>query len=234
MARKSTPQPLTLPDPTVVDDEQDFIDSPRSPLSPKSPKSPRSAFRFNTKKTQSEQPHMQAAESQTRATIPTCQTNFSLNAILPYSGDSEFGGQESQENQRPSRSGFFSNYKASKSSSRLQNSDTARQAPEDSMSRDTDRPAMSGKVSTKETARTGTTFIVSSILLRNVPTNYFTNRIQYGESERYHEAPCRWIFAIRRPSRRPNRTSPFIQHDYPQKEQAKAVQLIIEDEIDPR
>jgi hypothetical protein len=166
MARKSTPQPLTLPDPTAVDDEQDFIDNPRSPLSPKSPKSPRSPFRFNTKKTQSEQPHMQGAESQTRATIPSSQTNFSLNAIPPYSGN--FEGQESQENQRPSRSGFFSNYKASKSSSRLQNSDTARQAPEDSMSRDTDRPAMSGKVSTKETARTGTTFIVSSLLLRNV------------------------------------------------------------------
>ena len=171
MARKSTPQPLTLADPANVDDEHDFHNSP---LSPKSPKSPRSPFRFtsSTKKggvqSQVDQSSMHAADPpQNRTTnLPPSQATPSLSALQQSSAGSS--SEERQERERPTRSGFFSNYKASKSSSRLQSQDAGRLVAEDSMSRDTDRPAMSGKVSTKETARTGTTFIVSSLLLRNV------------------------------------------------------------------
>lgn len=141
MARKSTPQPLTLPT-TIVSDENDFIDSPRSALSPKSPRSPRSPFRFNSKKSQSDFQSIEAVESQQVSSIPASQTSPSLsttnNTIIPE-----------KERERPSRSGFFSNYKASKSSSRLQNQERR----QEEMSRDTD-PAMSTKVSTKENSRT--------------------------------------------------------------------------------
>jgi hypothetical protein len=156
MVRKSTPQPLTLQNP-IAHDEHNFIDNSKSPLSATSPKSPRSPFKFtSSKKSQGEQPSMQAAEPlQNRTNLPTSQTTPSLSPLQQYSGDS--GGQERQERERPARSGFFSNYKASKSSSRLQPSDTVRQVSEDNMSRDTDHPAMSGKVSPQETTRTGTT-----------------------------------------------------------------------------
>ncbi len=163
MTRKTTPQPLTLPDPSMVDDEHehDFNDSPRTPLSLKSPKSPRSPFRFNTKKSQSELPSMQAADShQARTNLPPSQ---SLSSLQQFSSAS--GGQEKQERERPAITSFFSNYKAAKSSSRLQNSDTARPVTEDNMSRDTDHPAIAGKVSSKEATRTGTT-TVSSFLFR--------------------------------------------------------------------
>ena len=157
MTRKSTPQPLTLTDPSVVVDEYEN-DSPRSPYSVKSPKSPRSPFRFNSsKKSQSELPSMQAAEPQSRSNLPPSQ---SLSSLDQYPSAS---GQQKQERDRPAISSFFSNYKAAKSSSRLQNSESARPVTEDSMSRDTDHPSMAGKVSTKETTRTGTTHSVSSV-----------------------------------------------------------------------
>ena len=148
MARKSTPQPLTLADPkNLVNDEQDSFG--RSPLSPKSPKSPRSPFRFNSKKnsstqiqqSQPDQSLMQASDTQQfRATLPPSHTAPSLSSTQT----SEVSGtQEKQE--RPSRSGFFSNYKASKSSSRLQQTETVRQVQDDTMSRDTDRAGLEKK-----------------------------------------------------------------------------------------
>jgi len=169
MTRKSIPQPLTLGVSSAAADEEqrehehDFIDSPRSPLSVKSPKSPRSPFRFNSsKKSQSELPSMQAAEPyQPRSNLPPSQ---SLSSLQQYTAAA--GGQENQERERPAKSGFFSNYKAAKSSSRLQNSDSARPVTEDSMSRDADRPTMAGKVSSKETKRAGITHAVSSLLFR--------------------------------------------------------------------
>jgi hypothetical protein len=158
MARK--PQPLMLGNSPMIDreEENDFNDrtSTRSALSPKSPKSPRSPFRFNTsKKTQSDQPLMQTADSQpTQTNLPPSASLSSIQSYTPASGK--------PEKERPTRTGFFSNYKASKSSSRLQhNPDVAKLGPED-MSRDTDRPAMSGKVSSKENSRSGTTLDVSS------------------------------------------------------------------------
>lgn len=163
MTRKTIPQPLTLDDPSTVDEQQhehDFNDSPRSPLSVKSPKSPRSPFRFNnSKKSQSELPSMQAAEPyQPRSTLPPSQSSSSLQQYTVPSG-----GQENQDRERPAKTGFFSNYKAAKSSSRLQNSESARPVTEDSMSRDTDRPGMAGKVSSQETRRAGTTHAVFSL-----------------------------------------------------------------------
>ena len=167
MARKSTPQPLTLADPTNVDDEHHFIDSS---LSPKSPKSPRSPFRFthSTKKvgvqSQGEQSSVHVTDpQQTRTTnLPSSQTTPSLSALQQSSAGSS--GEERQERERPTRSGFFSNYKASKSSSRLQSQDAGRLVTEDSMSRDTDRPAMSEKVSSQEATRSDTTHPVSSLV----------------------------------------------------------------------
>ncbi|KAG4437899.1 hypothetical protein IFR05_006618 [Cadophora sp. M221] len=156
MARKTTPQPLTLPNPNLVDNDLDFIGSPKSPLSPKSPRSPRSPFRFNSKRTQSELPSMQAAESQQSRTtaLSSSQTTPSLSAISQFSDGPEQQQQQQQKQERPARSGFFSNYKASKSSSRLQNNPDPASQPDDRMSRDTDRPAMSGRVSSKENTRT--------------------------------------------------------------------------------
>jgi hypothetical protein len=180
MTRKSIPQPLTLGvSSAAVDEEQrehehDFIDSPRSPLSVKSPKSPRSPFRFNSsKKSQSELPSMQAAEPyQPRSNLPPSQ---SLSSLQQYTAAA--GGQENQERERPAKSGFFSNYKAAKSSSRLQNSDSAPPVTEDSMSRDADRPTMAGKVSSKETKRAGITHAVSSLFRRRLLTLPSMNRL---------------------------------------------------------
>jgi len=164
MTRKTIPQPLTLGDTSAINDEQhehNFIDSPRSPMSLKSPKSPRSPFRFtSSKKSQSELPSMQAAEPyQARSNPPPSQSSSSLQQYTTTAG-----GQENQEQERPAKTGFFSNRKAAKSSSRLQNSDSAQPVTEDNMSRDTDRPGMPGRVSSKETKRTGTTHAVSSLL----------------------------------------------------------------------
>jgi hypothetical protein len=170
MARKSNPQPLTLGDAIYFDRERErerehnFLDSPSTPLSPKSPKSPKSPFKFTTKKSQGEQ-SMQPAEpqqtQQTRADLPQSQT---LPALYQYSAGS--GEEERQGRERPTRSGFFSNYKASKSSSRLQHSETVKPGTEDNMSRDTDRPAMPGKVSSQDAARNGTTHLVSPFHFR--------------------------------------------------------------------
>lgn len=151
MARKSTPQPLTLSNPQAVNDNvENLKNDNRSPLSPTSPKTPRSPFRFTTssKKLQSEETSMQASES-SRSTLP--QTTVSLSDI-PYRAAQETAGER-----RPPKSGFFSNFQASKSSSRLQNSERYTVSEED-MSKDTDQPAMTGRVSSKEPPRTGMTF----------------------------------------------------------------------------
>ena len=160
ISRKSAPLPLSLAEPTTVDAEDDFLDSPRSLLNPVSPRSPRSPFRFtSTKKgvqAQGEQSLQGPDPPQTPSVNPSLsQTTGSLPALQQSSTVSS--GEENQEREKPARSGFFSNYKASKSSSRLQSQDTPKTTPEDSMSRDTDRPAMSGKDSTQEAAKSGMT-----------------------------------------------------------------------------
>jgi hypothetical protein len=166
MARKSTPLPLTLADASIVDDEHGFLHSPTSsPLTSKSPKSTISPYIFTTKKgaqSQGEEPpQMQPADPQQKRTnpmLPPSQTSPSLSALQQSSAASS--GRERQERERPARSGFFSNYKASKSSSRLQPSDTGRPVTEGDMSRETDRPALSGQVLSQETNCSGTIYLV--------------------------------------------------------------------------
>ncbi|KAF7878922.1 hypothetical protein EAF04_000125 [Stromatinia cepivora] len=88
--------------------------------------------------------------------IPTSQTLPSLSSIQSSRASDKVGVKE-----RPSRTGFFSNYKASKSASKLQSSslsasDISRQVnvvEDNNMSRDTDRPAMSVEVSSQDTKR---------------------------------------------------------------------------------
>ncbi|KAM3155898.1 hypothetical protein ABEW05_003558 [Botrytis cinerea] len=90
--------------------------------------------------------------------IPTSQTLPSLSAYQssssPRTPDKVVGIKE-----KASRTGFFSNYKAAKSASKLQSSSSSnisRQVnvvEDNNMSRDTDRPAMSGKVSSQDTKR---------------------------------------------------------------------------------
>ena len=146
MARKSQPQPLTLPD-NNIHHEHEYIDSPRTPLSIKSPKSPTSLFRFSTKKTtigQGALPSMQPTHSpHLRSELPQSQTLPELNQNR--------GGEENQELEKSTRSGFFGNYKASKSQKSLDQRSVG-----ETMSRDTDRPIMSERVvSAKETNRNG-------------------------------------------------------------------------------
>jgi hypothetical protein len=164
MARKP-PQPLTLTSDSIKTNanDQNFLETP-TPLSPKSPKSPKSPFRFTTKKTQLQAentPSMHVADLQTRSTLPPSQTTPSLSTLhYPAAAGGEEGRE--RERERPTRSGFFSNYKASKSSSRLQ-SENAKSVNEE-MSRDSDRPAMTGKGSSNESARNGkTTYFVYSL-----------------------------------------------------------------------
>ena len=139
MARKSTPQPLALADPTIVGSEPEFFDNTRTPSSTKSPRSP------------------------TR--IPPSQTTQSLSAFQNNPGPSQEGVD--RERDRPARGGFFSNYKASKSSSRIQPPDTFGDVGEDSMSRDTDRPAMPRKASSQDASRKGISCLVSPPLFRH-------------------------------------------------------------------
>jgi hypothetical protein len=161
MARRSTPMPLTLASPDIDDDH----DATNSPLSPKSPKAPRSPFRFtssssnNTKNSELSSMQVAADPPQTRtANLPSSQTTPSLSALQQTSAATRNEGRPERE----TRSGFFANYKASKSSSRLQSQGTGRQVTEDSMSRDTDS-AMSGKVSSQDGTRTGMLLLVSSL-----------------------------------------------------------------------
>lgn len=164
MVRKPTPQPLALSPTSLEDEENDTIETgPKSAPSLRSPRSPRSPFRFGTKLGQgfSDHPSMQSAEEHEH------QRNFSSSPTTPSqpsfqqssSLDRQEGRSRGQEQARPSTSpgkgGFFSNYKASKSSSRLQSVDTIRQVAEEPMSRDTDRPVASTKVASSEPRRRG-------------------------------------------------------------------------------
>ncbi|KAJ5032539.1 uncharacterized protein L3040_009140 [Drepanopeziza brunnea f. sp. 'multigermtubi'] len=172
MARKSIPLPLTLPNSTDVDDEPDS----HSPLSPRSKakshskshsksnsksmsRSPRSPFRFHaskssSKKVPSDSPSMQAAAAAESQHTPSTTRSLSASHILPTLSTLQPDlGQEQKE--RPARSGFFANYKASKNSHRSQKNRTGSAGQqEDRMSRDADRPAMHARVSSKDTSRT--------------------------------------------------------------------------------
>lgn len=162
MGRKPTPQPLAI-SPTGDDNEKNITDAgPKSAPSLRSPRSPRSPFRFSTKLGQGfgDHPSMQATEEQERRrnlSSPTTPLQSTFQQTL--GSDRPEGRERGPELDRPSTSpvkgGFFSNYKASKSSSRLQPADTIRQVTEDTMSRDTDNPVISGKASSTDGKRRG-------------------------------------------------------------------------------
>ena len=225
MTRKTVPQPLTLAGSTAVDEQQyehDFIDSPRSPLSLKSPKSPRSPFRFTrTKESQSELPSMQAAEYQTRSNLPPSQSSPSVQQYTAV-------GQENQE-PAASKSRFFNNYKAAKSSSRLQNSESAASVTEDSMSRDTERPSMAGRVSSKEAKRTGRNYFFLPLRCHSL-TFLSVNRIHRQIN---NPTTCRCTLKIRHLPRNPNRALAIL-FQRQQKGQAEGIQPTIQDKVNPR
>jgi hypothetical protein len=192
MARKSTPQPLTLPDRderainvNTQQQQAEFIDSPCSPLSPRSPKSPRSPFRFiSSKKVQSDQPHMQLPDNSSQTAIApniaSSQTWPNSQQYPVSSGAQEGQPQPEGRSSRSAKGGFFSNKKASKSSSRLQSSDTTiRQVIETNnsigISRDSERPALTDKVSSKETKRTGMTTRVSPRFILGFTSDSISN-----------------------------------------------------------
>ena len=182
MARKNTPQPLTLAESTNITADS-FEQSPLSPVSPRSPRSPFSKFSATARKLHSQQQVLQsdqqhqlqksvpAAETQPSRITTTTTTNTTLPASqTPPSLSSQKQQQQQQtpidkqEKDRPSRGGFFSNYKASKSSGRLQDKAEARQVQEDSMSRDTDGAGLAG-VSSKDKPRSGMNFTFRSSAL---------------------------------------------------------------------
>lgn len=164
MGRKATPQPLAIPPSSLENDNASGIDpGPKSAPSLRSPTSPRSPFRFSTKLGQGfgDNPSIRSTEEQER------RRNFSSSPTTPLQptfqhhlgSDRQEGRDRRPELDRPSTSpakgGFFSNYKASKSSSRLQQAENLRQATEETMSRDTDRPVGSVKIASSEGKRRG-------------------------------------------------------------------------------
>jgi hypothetical protein len=154
-------QALMLDESPAAPDGSQYVEPPRTPVTPKSPKSPRSPFRFAGKKAQldDEKPQMQEADHQARANLPPSHTTPSLSNLqqrAPAPGADEKNERAAQ----PARSGFFGNYKASKSSSRLQ-SDSARPANEESVPRDAERHVITRKVSAQEPIKAGTTLLVS-------------------------------------------------------------------------
>lgn len=165
MARKSTPQPLTLAESTNITSDS-FQRSPLSPISPKSPRSPFSKFSATARKlhsqTQADLP-VQAVESQPSSQTHTLPSSQTVPALPTQQQTTD-----KQDRDRPSRGGFFSNYKASKSSSRLQEkAESARQQQEDIMSKDTDRPVIA-VVSSKDKPRSGANPVFDLQTLQNM------------------------------------------------------------------
>ncbi|KHJ33322.1 putative rho gtpase activator [Erysiphe necator] len=152
MTRKSVPpQPLKLTDPKSISDHSNSLEtaSPTpSPISPTAKLSSRSPFKFNSKKvfapaestTQSERASRPGTESQNPIpSSPLSQTTFSLISLSISSTEQE--GHERRE--KSSRSSFFSNYKASRSLSRLQTESGKKVLTSGgSMAKDTDKSGL--------------------------------------------------------------------------------------------
>lgn len=167
MGRKPTPRPLAIPPASLDDEDNNKIEpGPKSAPSLRSPRSPQSPFRFSTKLGQGfgDHPSMQPPEEQeprrnfssspTTPSQPSFQVPFGSERQERQEGRSR-GQEQDRPSTSPGKGGFFSNYKASKSSSRLQPVDTIRQVTEETMSRDTDRPTAPAKVASAETRRRG-------------------------------------------------------------------------------
>jgi len=166
MGRKPTPQPLALSPTSFTEEENNIIEpGPKTAPSLRSPRSPRSPFRFSTKLGQGfgDQPSIQSTEEHEYQRIfsssPTTpsQSSFQQSSVSDRQEGRSRGQEQARPSTSPGKSGLFSNYKASKSSSRLQPVDTIRQVPEETMSRDTDRPIVSTKVTSSEARKRGNT-----------------------------------------------------------------------------
>lgn len=150
MAPKSNPQPLRL-DQVGNIDQEDVVDarSPRSPLSSKSPRSPRIPFGFpSSKRTKSQGANLTLDIADLEATTPT-EASSQPAGLLPAQEAAQplSVHQEKTESDRPTRTGFFSNYKASRSASRLQT--------EQDLAQDTDEPQLSSSLPSQESKRNG-------------------------------------------------------------------------------
>ncbi|RKF60661.1 putative rho gtpase activator [Erysiphe neolycopersici] len=174
MTRKSVPpQPLKLTDPKSNNEHSNSHENASltpSPISPTAKSSSRSPFKFNSKKvfattesaTQSERVSRSGTEYQyPTPSSPLSQTAFSLTSLSISTVDQE--GHERRE--KPSRSIFFSNYKASRSLSRLQiDSSKKLLTPGESMAKDTEK---TGLVSHRENLPTDPTLAEFSLNLRS-------------------------------------------------------------------
>ena len=184
MARKATPQPLSISSSQreAAGEEGDTLDAgPKSSSqSLKSPRSPRSPFRFSTKLGQGfgDQHSMHASDRQEhRRDHPLSPTSTSL----PSPQEPQVAARQTSRDRgrildrpatSPAKGGFFSNYIASKSSSRLQPSETQAAQPGGSaMSRESDRPALPGKTLSSDRNRSGETHSISGVIFRN-PLQY--------------------------------------------------------------
>lgn len=156
MTRKQIPQPLAISSSA----NDDISNGPPSSRSLKSPKSPRSPFRFSSKPAQTlvDQQLMPGAELNLSSSPPGNSIFSSQQSQQSSTSGRKEKQERDQQSTSPAKSGFFSNYKASKSSSRLQPAGTIQQVSEEAMSKDTDTGTMNPKVSTSETKGSGETY----------------------------------------------------------------------------
>lgn len=150
MGKRDIPQALAIP--SVDDLAKDELDQPPlSGLSLKSPKGPRSPFRFSSKLQFGTNQSIQAHQDQ--PTSPTIESPFANRVQTSTSGT-----QQEKFATSPAKGGFFSNYKASKSASRLQPTGQLDGGSGDDdgrkMSRDLNRPAISSRVSGTDKGKT--------------------------------------------------------------------------------
>lgn len=150
---------------------------PLSPLSPSTPKSPRSPFKFSLKAASynnnsiksGRRPSMQASEAQqqqqpqesqqegredeNRIDLPNSPTSsFHPDSQTQIPSASPEAKRGSQATKRQGKGGFFSNYKASKSSTRV-NAHNKPQVSDESMpSREHHQPEMTSKVAVSSAA----------------------------------------------------------------------------------
>ncbi|KAL3417954.1 RhoGAP domain-containing protein [Phlyctema vagabunda] len=149
--RKPVPEPLVLANTGALGGVGGGGGNVQSstPSTAKSPTTPRSPFRPFTSQKQGDEstPESDGQQQQQRPmtssqTVPTLTTNQSV------------AGRTSQDRQeRPTKPGFFSSYKATKTANRFGPSETIRAVDDGNMSRDAERPTVTTKPSSQETKK---------------------------------------------------------------------------------
>ncbi|KAI0999594.1 hypothetical protein K3495_g8603 [Podosphaera aphanis] len=162
MTRRSIPpQPLKLPDPRSISDHINFLECARSAVSPVQPTTKptgsRSPFKFNSKKVQT-QPHAHTTQTEdtSKSSQPSSCNSQLSSSNFPFQDtvsvhslpSSPVEPQRQERRERPSRSSFFNNYKASRSSNRLQTDFGSHSVTcVDNMLKDNVRPTLGSRVS---------------------------------------------------------------------------------------